>query len=226
MGLQEKSMERDRYIRGRIESRFVSMSACKETREADELDGLLKKYYEYRVWRHVRSFILSSSNDRDSLRNLVQTVIRLGFSILLSRCSDEAREAGKILLTTDFDCRRIGGQPLKKTSGSGFALGQASIGDDNALGSSPAETVWTLTINVELSMAQAMKLGRCPGVVESILKALERAVPLNLDFVLRFQVSEGDYTMRLMKVDEARDEDGVMPPIMGLNTAIGKVKGE
>jgi hypothetical protein len=217
-------IEADTYIRGRLESRFVSAAARGEGEEIDDLAALLLKYYEYRVRRHVRSYILSSSNDEDSLHKLVQTVIRLGFSILLSRSREEARAAEQILVSTDFACWRIGSQPLMEASGSGFALGHAAIGRDIALGSSPAETVWTLTINVKLQMSQATALAQRPDVVECIMKALERAVPLNLDYVLRFRVDERDYTMRLMRVDDKQRGAGIAPPVVGLNTALGKVK--
>jgi hypothetical protein len=221
MPARAQSIESDKYIRGRLESRFVSAAARDE---ADDLDALLLRYYSYRVLRHVRSYILSSSNDRGSLHKLVQTVIRLGFSILLSRSREEARAADQVLVSTDFDCRRIGSQPLTEASGSGFALGHAAIGRDIALGSSPAETVWTLTIDVELKMSQATALKQRPDVVECIMKALERAIPLNLDYVLRFRVDERDYTMKLVRVDDKKLEEGVAVPVIGLNTALGKIK--
>jgi hypothetical protein len=217
-------VERDNYIRGRLESRFVSAAPQTETADIDDLATLLRSYYEYRVWRHVRSYILSSSNDKLSLHKLVQTVVRLGFSILLSRSREEAQAAGQILVVTDFACRRIGSQPVMEANSSGFALGHAAIGRDIALGASPAETVWTVTIDVELKMSQATALRQRPDVVECIMKALERAIPLNLDYVLRFQVDESDYAMRLMRVDDAQRKAGVAPPIVGLNTALGKVK--
>jgi hypothetical protein len=217
-------VERDNYIRGRLESRFVSASPQTETAEIDDLAELLRSYYEYRVWRHVRSFILSSSNDRLSLHKLVQTVVRLGFSILLSKSKEEAQASDQILVVTDFACRRIGSPPVMKASSSGFALGHAAIGRDIALGDSPAETVWTVIINVELKMSQATELRQRPDVVECIMKALERAIPLNLDYVLRFQVDESDYTMQLIRADDAKRRIGVAPPVVGLNTALGKVK--
>ncbi len=216
--------ERDKYIRGRLESRFVSAAPLEDAEETDDLASLLRSYYEFRVWRHVRAFILSSSNDQASLHKLVQTVIRLGFLILLSRTKEEAQAARQVLVETKFTCQRIGSQPLMEASGSGFALGHAAIGRDIALGSSPAETVWTLTIEVELKMSQATMLRQRPDVVESIMNALERAVPLNLDYVLRFRVDESDFTMQLMRADEKQEEAGVAPPVVGLNTALGKVK--
>lgn len=217
-------IERDNYIRGRLESRFVSTAPHADTEDADDLAALLRSYYEYRVRRLVRAYILSSSNDRASLHKLVQTVIRLGFSILLSRSGEEAGAAGQILVMTDFACRRIGSQPLMEASGSGFALGHAPIGRDIALGAYPAETVWTLTIDVELKMAQATELRQRPDVVGCIMRALERAIPLNLDYVLSFRVDESDYTMRLMRVDKKQRKAGAEPPVVGLNTALGKVE--
>jgi hypothetical protein len=222
--MRARSLERDNYARGRLESRFVSAAPQAEQAETDDVAALLRAYCEYRVRRHIRSYMLSSSNDRSSLHKLVQTVIRLSFSILLSRSREEAQAAEQILVTTDFTCQRIGGQPLTEASSSGFALGRAPIGRDIALGSSPAETVWTLTIDVELKMAQATVLARRPDIVECLMKSLERAVPLNLDYVLRFRVDERDYTMRLARIDDARRETGIAPPMVGLNTALGKVK--
>lgn len=216
--------ERDNYIRGRLESRFVSTAPQTGTDEEGELSTILRRYYEYRVRRHIRSFILSSCNDVSSLHKLVQTVIRLGFSILLSRSKEEARAAKNILVKTDLACQRIGGQPLRETSGSGFALGQAAIGRDIALGEYPAETVWTLTIDVELKMSRASALRQRPDIVECLMRSLERAIPLNLDYVLRFMVDKSDYTMQLVREDDAKKKTGVAPPIVGLNTALGKVK--
>ncbi len=217
-------VDRDNYVRGRLESRFVSAAPQAESADTDDLALVIQRYYAYRVWRHVRSYILSSSNDAISLHKLVQTVIRLGFSILLSRNREEAQASELVLVETDFTCRRLGGQTQTLTSGSGFALGRAAIGRDIALGASPSESVWTLTIDVELKMSQATTLRRRPDFVECIMRALERAVPLNLDYVLRFHVDEGDYTMRLMRPNAAQLKAGIAPPIVGLNTALGKVK--
>lgn len=216
--------ERDKYVRGRVESRFVSAASSAETRDADVVDELLQSYYEYRVCRHVRSYILSCSNDTSSLRKLIRTIVRLGFSILLSRSREEAQAAERTIVMTEFSCRRIGSQPLSEASSSGFALSRAPIGRDIALGSSPAETVWTLTIDVELTMSQSTTLRQRPDIVDCIMRALERAVPLNLDYVLRFKVGKDDYTMKLMRADEADWEAGLAPPVIGLNTALGKVK--
>ncbi|GEM_PF-3562721 len=221
-----RSPEHDKYIRGKLENRFVSAAMQDETGEKDDLGELLRCYYEYRVWRHVRSYILSSSNDSLSLRKLVQTIVRLGFSILLSRTAEEAKAAERILVTSDFSCRRIESQPPPGKSGSGFALGHAAIGRDIALGASPAETVWTLTIDVELKMSQATVLKERPEAVACILRSLERAIPLNLDYILRFQVDESDYTMQLTHVTEEQLKAGVTPAVIGLNTALGKVKKE
>ncbi|UCF05185.1 MAG: hypothetical protein JSV33_14905 [bacterium] len=218
------SIERDSYIRGRVESRFVSSTPRDETVEDNDVTALLRTYYEYRVWRHVRAYILSSSNDQDSLRKLVQTVVCLGFSILLATSREEAEEVGRAPVTIGLECRRIGSRPLVESSGSGFALGSAPIGQEIALGSSPAETVWTLTIDVELKMAQATVLRQRPDVVDCIMSSLERAVPLNLDYVLRFRVSESDYTMQLIRKDEEKGTTGVELPVVGLNTALGKVR--
>jgi hypothetical protein len=221
-----RAIEWDNYIRGRLESHFVSAGPQDGTKDADDLDILLQRYYEYRVRRLVRAYILSSSNDRVSLHKIVQTIVRLGFSILLSKSSEQAQAAGQILVVTNFAHRRIGSRPLVETSSSGFALGHAPIGRDIALGASPAETVWTLTIDVELKMSQATALKQRPDVVDCFMCALERAIPLNLDYVLRFHVGESDFTMLLMGAKDAKRKRSVVPPVLGLNTALGKVKKE
>lgn len=227
MSTGARPIEWDNYTRGRLESHFVSGGPQDRTKDADDdLDILLQRYYEYRVCRIVRAYILSSSNDRFSLHKLVETVVRLGFSILLSKSSEEAQAAGKILVVTDFAHRRIGSRPLVETSSPGFALGHAPIGRDIALGASPAETVWTLTIEVELKMSQATALKQRPDIVDCLMSALERAIPLNLDYVLRFHVGESDYTMLLPRVEGAKRRKGVVPLVIGLNTALGKVKRE
>lgn len=223
--------ERDSYTRGRLESRFVSAAPPVDAKEDADLAALLRRYYDYRVWRLVRGYILSSNNDRRSLHKLVETVVRVGLTILLAKTKEEAEHVKRILVTTDFSCRRIENQPpqiepdtLVEPSGTGFALGQTAIGRDVALGSNPAESVWTLTIDVELRMSQATALKQRPDVVDSVMKALERSIPLNLDYVLRFHVEDNDYTMLLSRVEEKRRKAGAFPPVVGLNSALGKVK--
>ncbi|MCP4570766.1 MAG: hypothetical protein GY838_00280 [bacterium] len=225
------STETKCYRRGRLESRFVHAASPDAAEENTDLAVLLRRYYDYRVWRLIRGYILSSNNDKRSLRKLVQTVVRVGFSILLAESRDEARDADRILVTTDFSCRRIENQPPQfasekpvEPSSAGFALGQASIGRDIALGSNPAESVWTVTIDVELKMAQAVVLQRRPEVVDGIMKALERAVPLNLDYVLCFHVDEDDYVGLLFAVDGTKREAGEFPPVLGLNSALGRIR--
>ena len=219
--MKERSMRGVTISRGTLGNSFLTPVDLKSNdRQAESPEEkLTRKYFEYRVQRLLRTYRLSDANDLEGLRGLLESAVRLAFGIVLSKTREESKEADKVpvRLRMTFAAESL---EREKASSLGDVM-QCILGHNMILGRESSEAVPCVQIRIELKMSQLSSLRSNPRVLRHIMFALERLVPLNLDYRLSFVIRKEDWCFRIDQSATRKDAADAAAPVLGVSSVLG-----
>jgi len=205
------------YVRGYFATRFVASAYSKYKAESAGDSSVeakaIRLYFEYHLGRVLRDYMLSGAASQRDVTLLLQTAVRLVFSIALCRDRAEIADANDIEVNSELLYHRRGVSAMI-----GATLGHrehATLGISMVLGDTASESVPVLDTTIVLRAYQLEKLESEPRVLDYIAHAYERCVPVTLDYRIRVVVAEQDRTFRL-------NGDGKLLPRLGLTSSLGR----
>ena len=214
----QRDYERGTIAHGYLRAEYLRYVTSREDAPATPADELLAAYFDYHATRLINVFVASGLSDIKSLTTMLTSLVRIAFRVFLSKNKEEVSASGKIkgegvishrrASTSDLPAARLGREGSCEP-GTGLILGERS-----------AEAVSRLDITLTTNIEQHLLLRDHPRVFAHIMDAFDRAVPLNLDFRVKFTVREEDRTFKLPAAKPAAGAAG-SPPLLGISTALG-----
>lgn len=180
-------------------------------------DKLLTSYFDYHVSRLINLYVVSGSVDLESLSGMLTTITQVAFQVLLSKDKAERRASGEIQGKTVL--YRHGATASELPAARLGVPGSCEAGNNMILGALSAEEVACVELTITTSVEQFMLLRANPKVLVRILDALESAIPLNLDFRLKFSVREEDRSFRLSSSKTSKTTTATAP-LLGITSAL------
>jgi hypothetical protein len=203
------------YVRGTFATRFIASAHEDYKADADRDVSVeaqaVRLYFDYHLGRLLRDYMLSGAASQRDVTLLLQSAVRLVFTIALCRDSSEIADANGIEVNAELLYHRRGVADMV-----GATLGHgdhAALGASMVLGDTASESVPVLDTTIVLRAYQLEKLESEPRILDYIDDAYERCVPVTLDYRIRVVVAEQDRTFRL-------SGDGKLGPRLGLTSSL------
>ncbi len=180
-----------------------------DARQESLEEAVLAAYVDRHVGKRLKQYLMAGTNDLEGFRQLVQAVVQVTFSLLLSQGNDELEDARNIRcqveMTTGYT---LSNQPV--------GLGHMDLGRTSALGCASADAGPVVRIESEISAEQAVRLYRARWVLPHISRVLDSVIPLYLSFELSFRMHPADGLFRLA----TSESDGRDVCILGVTTGL------
>jgi hypothetical protein len=197
------------FERGCVVNNGLRERLSEHPQDASVEGNLLTTYLDYHVKRRLLQYLLTGENGVDAFGNMIGSVIRLAFKVLLSQSRDEIEDATRI------GCE-VGVRPDYSISPESPRLGGLGLGRGNALGYATADAGPLVFVEIRLSEKQLVRLHDHPWALSAVMRVLDAVVPIQNNYRVQFRLRTPGDAFRLVGASDA--EDGKC--VLGFTTAL------